>query len=129
MLIVLAQIFSILFTLLVVIKSYLDYRAKRESLTMMIFWVVTWLAISSIAFFPHLVENVLGSAKSRGGVGTILSIGLIFIYFVIYRIYVKADRIEKQLNKLIRDESLHSVKVTQTKARVKKTNRDGIASN
>lgn len=106
MLILLARIFSVLFTLLVAIKSYLDFRAKRESITMMVFWVATWVAISTIAFFPQLIDSFLGSPKTRAGVGTVLGIGLIFIYFVIYRVYVKADRLEKQLSKLIRESSL-----------------------
>lgn len=108
MLVLLAKVFVVIFTLLVIAKSYLDLRNKKGSIVMFIFWTVTWLAISAFAFFPRLVDYVLGNPRQNGGVGTALGIGLIFIYFIIYRVYVKADRIEKQLSKLIREKSLGS---------------------
>ncbi len=83
MLIILARIFSIIFSFLVISKSYLSYRSKKESLTMTVFWSITWLVITSITFYPQQIDALLGSPKARGGTGTVLGIGLIFIYFVI----------------------------------------------
>lgn len=106
MLFAIARIFVVAFTILIVAKSYLSYRARKESLTMTIFWIVTWLVITAVTFFPRLIDLIIDSQKAQGGIGTILGIGLIFIYFVIYRVYVKTDRVEKQLNQLIRNTAL-----------------------
>lgn len=106
MLIILARIFVVIFTILVLSKSYLSFRQRKESLAMTIFWFVTWFVISLFTFYPDLIDTVLIDPRTRSGTGTILGIGLIFIYFVIYRVYIKADRVEKQLNKLIRDLAL-----------------------
>ncbi|MEX1052141.1 MAG: DUF2304 domain-containing protein [Patescibacteria group bacterium] len=105
MLFAIARIFVVAFTVLIVAKSYLSYRSRHESLVMTIFWIVTWLIITAITFFPQLIDLVIDNQRAEGGIGTILGIGLIFIYFVIYRVYVKADRVEKQLAKLVRDMS------------------------
>ena len=102
MLILFAQVFAIFFSILVIAKSYLSLKQHRESVVMTLFWSVTWLGIVVIALYPDLIDKLLGKAGNRAGTGTILAIGLIFIYFVIYRIYVKADRIEKKLNNIVR---------------------------
>ena len=110
MLLILARIFVVIFAILVVSKSYLSYRSKKESLTMTVFWSLTWILICSVTFYPHLIDVVLVDPRARGGAGTVLGIGLIFIYFVIYRVYIKADRIEKQLSKIVRDIALKRVR-------------------
>ena len=101
-----ARVFVVVFSVLVISKSYLSFREKKESLTMTVFWTITWLTICAITFFPELIDQALGSPRAKGGVGTVLGIGLVFIYFVIYRVYVKAHRIEKHINRMIREIAL-----------------------
>jgi hypothetical protein len=74
------------------------------------FWSITWIIITVVAFFPSVVDRVLRATDARGGSGTILSVAFVFIYFVVYRVYAKADRTEKQLNKLIRDLALKNMR-------------------
>lgn len=108
MLLIFARIFVVVFMILVMSKSYLSYRQKKESLTMTVFWFATWLTIAIITFFPTLIDKILWDPRAKGGTGTILGIGLIFIYFVIYRVYQKADRVEKQVSKIVRDIAINS---------------------
>lgn len=117
MLLVVAKVLSVVFSVLVISKSYLSYKARRESLVMTVFWSATWVLIILIAAFPALTDKILGISKHSGGTGTLLGIGLIFLYFVIYRVYVKADRIEKQLSKVVREMAL---KTYDLKSRPKK---------
>jgi len=104
MLLVLIKILALIFTGLVIVKSYLAYRARQETLVMFLFWSLTWLIIAVIAFYPELITVILGERKL--GVGSFLGIALVFVYFVVYRLYVKADRIEKRLQDIVRDLAL-----------------------
>ncbi len=105
--IIIAKIFAAVFALIVLSRSIVDYRSKKESLTMTVFWIVTWLGILAIAFFPRLVDITIEIAGgNRTGMGTVWGMGLVFVMFVCYRIYVKANRIEKQLNEISRKYSL-----------------------
>lgn len=103
MLLIAAQIFAVAFAILVVSKSYLAYKQRKESLVLFLFWLVTWLVIVAITFFPEIINVLLSGNKA--GVGTVLGIAIVFLYYVIYRVYVKADRVERQMQKLIRDMS------------------------
>jgi hypothetical protein len=77
---------------------------------MVFFWILSWIVINVVTFSPKAVSFLLDDLGGRAGVGTILGLGMVFIYFVVYRIYVKADRIEKQMNKIVRDIALDSEK-------------------
>jgi len=50
------------------------------------------------------VAQILG--PRRAGLGTFFGMGLVFLYFVVYRIYVKIERIEQNLTKTIQELAL-----------------------
>ncbi len=104
MLLIIIKVLALLLSGLVIAKSYLAYRQRQESLVMFLFWTVTWLLILTIAFYPELITVVIGERKV--GVGSFLGVALVFVYFVVYRIYVKADRIEKKLQQMTRQLAL-----------------------
>lgn len=101
MIIIIARLLAVLFAALIISKSILSFAQRKESLVMMLFWVLTWGGIVALAFWPNLAIYLADEANV--GIGTISGIGLIFIYFVVYRIYAKVDRVEKDMQKLIRD--------------------------
>ena len=103
-----AKIFSLLLALIVLSKSYVDFRGRQESLSMFVFWAVTWILIVTVALFPSLVDLLLRlSGNERGvGLGTFFGMALVFLYFVVYRIYVKLERIEQNLTKAIQELAL-----------------------
>ena len=107
---ILARILATLFAILVVARSFTDYRNKKESLVMTLFWVLVWLVILSFAYYPTLVDlsiKILGG--SRTGLGTVFGMGMIFVLFISYRIYLKANRVEKQMELVIRELALNDL--------------------
>jgi len=95
---IIAKIFASLFALLVIARSITDFKNKKGSLTMTIFWVILWFAIIVFTFYPNFVQfliQFLGGDKT--GLGTIFGMAIIFVLFICYRIYIKANRIEKKL--------------------------------
>src|SRR5205809_7405219 len=91
-----SKIFSVLLAAIALSKSYVDFRGRLESFPMFVFWTVTWLLIVTFALFPSLVDILLSfSGTERAGLGTFFGMALVFLYFVVYRIYVKLERIEQ----------------------------------
>ena len=102
---ILAEIFSTFFGALVIVKSYADFKRGKESLALVLFWTTTWIIIILIAYFPTLIDTIntkLGGDQKEG-VNTVIGLSLTFVFFVMYRIYIKTDRVEKELNRLIRE--------------------------
>ena len=102
-----AQIFAVVLALIAIAKSYLGFRAKLESLQVFLFWLLTWSGVVVIALFPTIVDFVIARfGGGRTGLGTFFGMGLVFLFFVVYRIYLKLERIEQNLTKTIQELAL-----------------------
>jgi hypothetical protein len=107
MFVALAQIFSVVLAGIAISKSYVDFRAKVESLPIFIFWIVTWIMIVVIALFPSIIDLLISSfGGGRTGLGTFFGMALVFLFFIVYRMYLKIERIERNLVKTIQEFAL-----------------------
>jgi len=105
-----AKISSVILALLVISKTYLDYKKGNDSLSTFLFWSLTWIIIVLSSFEPdyliNLTENIGGK---NGGMGTILGIAFMFLFFVVYRIYIKANRLEKKIHDIVMKQGLKDI--------------------
>ena len=107
MLPIFVKVFSVVLGVIAVSKSYVDFRARTESLQMFLLWSLTWTTVVIVALFPSVVDVILAySASGRVGLGTFFGMGLVFVLFVVYRIYVKLERVEQKLIKTIQELAL-----------------------
>lgn len=102
-----AQIFSVILAAVAITKSYLGFRAKVESLQLFLFWVAVWMAIVIVALFPSIVDVIIANFGSgHAGLGTFFGMALVFLFFVVYRLYLKLERMEQNLTKTIQELAL-----------------------
>ena len=102
-----SKIFSILLAAITISKSYVDFRSRKESLQMFLFWTITWFLIVIIALFPFIVDLLISSfGGERAGLGTLFGMGLVFLFFVAYRIYVKIEHMDQKLTRTIQELAL-----------------------
>ena len=97
-------------------KSYLGFRAKVESLQIFLFWVATWIAIVVVALFPKIVDAAIAAfGNGRVGLGTVFGMVLVFLFFIIYRMYLKLERIEQNVTKTIQELALREQSISKRK--------------
>lgn len=88
-------------------KSYLGFRAKVESAQIFFLWVAAWVAIVVVALVPSIVDVAIAHfGGGRAGLGTFFGMALVFLFFVVYRMYLKLERIERNLTKAIQELAL-----------------------
>ena len=117
MFLLVAKIFSVVLAVIAISKSYVDFRARIESLQIFLFWLFTWLAIVIVALFPSIIDFILGSfGGGRAGLGTVFGMGLVFLYFLAYRMYVKIGRVEQKLTKTVQELALREGKIAAIKS-------------
>jgi len=101
MFIIIARVFATLLAVLVLSRLFSDFKARKESIIMVVFWTVVWVGILIIAYFSTLINILIDTfGGDRTGLGTVFGMAIIFILFINYRIYVKAQRIENYLKKI-----------------------------
>jgi hypothetical protein len=100
------KILAGILAVIVVSKSYLDFRARVESLQLFLFWAATWLGIVAVALYPKLIDIVIGYFGQGTGVGTFLGMAVVLLFFLVYRIYAKMERLEQIVTKTVQDSAL-----------------------
>ena len=107
MLPIFVKVVSVLLAGIAVSKSYVDFRARTESLQVFLLWTLTWTTVVVVALFPSIVDVILAyTASGRAGLGTFFGMGLVFVLFVVYRIYVKLEQVDQKLIKTIQELAL-----------------------
>ena len=99
---IIAKIISLLLGMTVIFKTYLDFKKGRENIVMFGFWVVAWSSIMVVSLFPNILFYLIGLVGRNGvGVGTLIGVVFVFLFFVTYRIYVKANRLEQKIRDIV----------------------------
>jgi hypothetical protein len=107
MFVIVSKVFALILAGIVFSKSYVDFRARKESLQVFLFWALTWAVIVVVALFPFIIEDVIVfSGGSGAGLGTFFGMALVFLFFIVYRMYVKLGRLEQRLTKAIQELAL-----------------------
>lgn len=104
MILIIAKIIAIIFAIFVLGKTTYDYRKKKESLVMFLFWETAWWGVIIFSLFPQIIDRIFGVGRS--GVNTFMGLVIIFLLYLSYRLYLKAERTEKIINSIIKELAL-----------------------
>jgi hypothetical protein len=100
--IVIIKLLSLILGLTVICKTYYGYKKHQESLATFLFWSFTWLTIIYASIEPQKIYAVMQSFnKNNIGLGTFGGIAFIFLFYVTYRVYTKANRLERKLHDIV----------------------------
>ncbi len=101
-----ARIFSVVLAAVAISKSYVDFKARKESAQMFLLWTVTWVGIVLVALFPTIVDMLINVGGGSAGIGTFLGMALVFLFFLLYRLYVRIEVLEQKLTLTIQEMAL-----------------------
>jgi small membrane protein len=108
MFVLISQVFSLVLALVAISKSYVDFRARRESLQMFVLWTLTWMGIVIVALFPGIIDVFLGG--SRRGIGTFFGMAGVLMFFLLYRVYARVVRLERRISILVQEAALREAR-------------------
>jgi len=101
-----SKIFSIVLAGVAISKSYVDFRARKESVQMFLLWAITWIAVVVVALFPSIVDFLIDLGGGRIGVGTFLGMALVFNLFLVYRMYVRMEVLQQKMTMIVQELAL-----------------------
>jgi hypothetical protein len=98
----LLEILVTLFALFAISRSYLRFRHSSESLGEFLLWSVVWISIVVVVLFPEITAipaRIFGIGR---GIDLLIYVSLIFLFYSVYRIYAKIEKVEQDITKLTR---------------------------
>lgn len=107
MFVLISKVFALILAMIVFAKSYVDFRSRTESLQVFLFWTITWTMIVIVALFPFLIDNIIRFVGGeRAGLGTFFGMVIVFLFFIVYRIFIKLERIEQKITRTVQELAL-----------------------
>lgn len=105
------KILIIFMAILVISKSLHDYKKKNENIYTFLFWSGTWIFIVYVALKPDLFYDIINSLSNENiGIGTLVGVAFVFLFFITYRIYIKANRLEQKIKEIVMKIGIKDVK-------------------
>ncbi len=100
------QIVVVLFALFAFSRALLRFRDKKISGKEFIAWTILWAAAIVVILLPgttFFFANILGIQR---GADFVVYISIILLFYLVFRLYVKIDSVEKNLTNLVREISI-----------------------
>jgi hypothetical protein len=77
-------------------------RAKDHSISFgeSLFWIVIWVTIVWLTLFPQITDRLSEIVGIGRGIDTAFFIAIILLLYIVFRLYVKIDKLDRDITKL-----------------------------
>ena len=72
----------------------------------MIFWLLIWLGVLEVVYWPNLVDRLARYFGVGRGIDVLVYFGLVLLFYMIYRAYIHIEHLERDLTKIVRNIAL-----------------------
>lgn len=98
----LIQAIIIIVVALILPRIFLQYRTKKINWKELLFWTLFWLAVAVVALLPQTVNVIADYLGVGRGVDVAIYISIIVLFYIVFRVFVRLDKLEKDITKLVR---------------------------
>lgn len=104
--IMLYQILVVIISILAILLVFDRFNRKKTSLQTFILWTVLWVILALFAIIPEsstILANIIGIGR---GLDLVLIFAIIGSYYLIFRVYLKIEKIDQDITELVRKISM-----------------------
>lgn len=98
----LIKFFIIIFVLFAISRIFVRYRKQEISSKEVFVWTVFWALVLAATLWPKTTDIIAQVFGVGRGVDLLLYISIVVLFFIIFRIIVKIEKIEKDITKIVR---------------------------
>lgn len=100
------QILIFLFSLVAIFSIFLRRQKDGLGLRGTAFWILFWAGVNIVVLFPNsttIIANRLGIGR---GTDLVVYVSILMIFFVLFRLNVKLEGINRQITKVARQKAI-----------------------
>lgn len=102
----LIQILAILFVLFTLWRVAFKFKKREIKLSEFLTWLIFWLAVGVAFVTPESLTklaNILGIGR---GADLVLYVAVVVVFYLIFRIFVRLEKMERNITKVVRQDAL-----------------------
>lgn len=96
------QIILIIVAIITLLFIYHRLRNKKTTPATFALWIIAWIVILFFAFKPNVSDPLAGLFGIGRGIDLLLIGGLLLSLYMNFRLYIKFDDLNQQINELVR---------------------------
>lgn len=96
------QIFVTLFCLFALNRVVIRYRTHSISGREIIIWFIFWVSVIFVVLVPSSTAQLAKFFGIGRGVDLAMYLSLMFLFYIVFRLVVRLEKIEHQLTKIVR---------------------------
>ncbi len=100
------QIILLLISIIGIALGFHRYRNDSFSTVVFTLWMIVWFAVITIALFPQLTTVVAQLFGLGRGLDSIYIISIIFLFYIVFKLYNKMEKQKKRINDLVSELAL-----------------------
>lgn len=104
------QILIIIFALFAWSRAMLRLRDSNISVGEFSFWSLIWSFVIIVALFPSIINDLSTMVGINRGVDLAVYAGVILLFYLMFRLYVKLDIQARETTKLVREIAIRNAK-------------------
>ena len=101
------QILAIVVMVFGIVRTISLFRERRLSAVWFVFWVIIWGGVGVVAFVPKIASQVADFLGVGRGIDVLVYVSILLLFYLIFRIYLRLESIERNITKLVREIALH----------------------
>lgn len=102
----LIEIIAVIFALFALSRVILRLKDGNLTRREFLFWAVIWVFLAIVVFVPDLTTTVAHWFGIQQGMNLIVTVAIILLFYLMFRLYVKVENTEQEITKLVRQISL-----------------------
>lgn len=99
-----------IFIVVVIFKLIKQRRDNKLSNFSLLSWLVLWLVVLLVFWQPDIASWLAFNLGVKRGADLIVYLAIIVILYLLYRIFVRLNKIDESITKVVRAEAIKNVK-------------------
>lgn len=99
---IITQILLTIFVIFAVSRVALRFKEGKISTPAMFGWVFLWTAVELIIWVPEVTTSIARILGIGRGADLIIYSSIVVLFYLVFRVYVKLEDIERQITTLVR---------------------------
>lgn len=104
------KIFILVFVAFALSRAFLRFRGKEITLPAFLFWILIWITVIVVTVFPRWASFLASIFGVGRGADFLVYISIILLFYLVFRIWVRFENLERELTKLVRKLALKESK-------------------
>ncbi|MFA6307575.1 MAG: DUF2304 family protein [Patescibacteria group bacterium] len=104
------QILVTIFIVFILLKLFLQKQKNKISFLSFLIWVLLWLMVLIVFWLPDTTSYLAAVLGIGRGADLVVYVSILVIFYMIFKIFVRLNKIEDEITTVVRDNAIKNVK-------------------